>query len=502
MNTFLRKIKKSLAMVFALFMGFSGAACELPFPLPLGNSSEESTSLNGESENNSSIQESQEASSSPNESEEDEKDSTDDTLDSGDEGEEETPPTDEEENKPSEEELQAAKLIMDEAYALPMGSSLQGTYTLTGVINALDGSYTSSKGISLYMNVQEPQSREMYCYQLKGLGADLIGVGDTITVEGTIKNYKGTIEFDKNCTLVSYTLANGGDTPDDENDPYKEVSKSEFYASYTVATSNEDAYYRSLHGFMSGELTVPDQAPTISAYRPKVGTAYVRNNVMRYEEDGKAYVVTDVYGEEAFTVYKDGAYITLEEVAAYVYAFGTYPKNYSPDKNASPRDSVWAEYLRVNHTSFSGSTSKYPYEPELPNITGCGGKLNYYEMDIGTTGTDCDPTYTAELYNDGYSITRGAARIVYGKRDLDGDGIFEEGEHYVFYTYNHYNDFQEYLNYAGGWGEMFGNITGGGTISSKTDYNPTAYPSVVIGALIDAPTSLSRKAVFDRYFGL
>ena len=46
---------------------------------------------------------------------------------------------------------------------------------------------------------------------------------------------------------------------------------------------------------------------------------------------------------------------------------------------------------------------------------------------------------------------------------------------YVFYTHNHYNDFREYLNYYGGWGEMFGNVTGGGTYSSKTDYNPTPY---------------------------
>jgi hypothetical protein len=48
----------------------------------------------------------------------------------------------------------------------------------------------------------------------------------------------------------------------------------------------------------------------------------------------------------------------------------------------------------------------------------------------------------------------------------------------VFYTYNHYNDFQEYLNYYGGWGEMFGNVTGGGTLSSKYDCNPTPYVPV------------------------
>ena len=273
------------------------------------------------------------------------------------------------------------------------------------------------------------------------------------------------------------------DAPVLTQDPYENMSASEFYADYTPAVSNIDAYYRSLHGFMSGLLTVPDQAPTLAETRPQKDGVFIRNSEMRFEENGDAYVVVDCYGNDAFTVYRDGAYITLEEVAAFVYAFGTYPANQSPSKKTKPTESIWGEYLRVNHTPFSGSTKRYPYEPELPNISGCGGDLNYFEMDIGTTGTDCDPKYDSVLYNNGKSIERGAARIVYGKTDLDRDGIFEPGEHYVFYTYNHYNDFQEYLNYAGGWGEMFGNITGGGTISSKYDYNPTAYVDVYWGSL-------------------
>lgn len=491
MNILLQKIKKSCVAVFAIMLGCTATACQISFPFPLSSSSmEQSSTLDGEESqtDTSSTEESgEDSSSSPSSSDDDT--SSDTSSDSSNEDE-------------TDEAWEEAGRIMDMAYALTTGASLGGTYTLTGTISYLDGDYSSAKGICLYMNVHEENRRELYCYQLKGAGAELIGAGDTITVQGSIKNYKGMIEFDKGCTLISYTLADG--TQDDTTtgeDPYKNVSKSDFYASYTVATSNEDAYYRSLHGFMSGELTVPDQAPTLSPYRPKVGTAYVRNNEMRYEENGKAYVVTDVYGKEAFTVYKDGAYITLEEVAAYVYAFGTYPKNYTTSKNTSPSDSVWVEYLRVNHTSFSGDTSRYPYEPKLPNISGCGGNLNYYEMDIGTTGTDCDPSYPAALYNNGSRIDRGAARIVYGKRDIDGDGVLEQGEHHVFYTYNHYNDFQEYLNYQGGWGEMFGNITGGGTISSKYDYNPTAYPTVSFGTLTVAPTSLQDDAVYSRYFG-
>ena len=302
--------------------------------------------------------------------------------------------------------------------------------------------------------------------------------------------------FDTSSEESSSSSSDDKPLPDFSTDPYENITKEEFYADYSVAVCNQDAYYRTLHGFISGENVVPDQAPVLSDYQPKNGNSFIRNETMLYAENGNAYIVVDAYGKEAFRVFKDGAYITLEEVAAYVYAFGTFPKNHASSKKTKPTESIWGEYLRVNHSKFSGSTSKYPYEPELPNITGCGGSLQYYEMDIGTTGTDCDPSYDITTYNNGSYITRGAARIVYGKNDLDRDGVYEIGEFHVFYTYNHYNDFQEYLNYEGGWGEMFGNITGGGTLSSKYDYNPTDYVEVVFGAL----SSVRYSADFDLYF--
>ena len=307
-------------------------------------------------------------------------------------------------------------------------------------------------------------------------------VGDTVVLQGVIKNYKGTTIELFEAKLLQVIIGGENNNPNG-NDPYENVSKTSFYTDYQPAQSWEDAYYRSLHGLMSGELETPDQAPIISAYQPTHNGMFVKNTNFWFEDNGKTYVVVDAKGQEAFRIYKDGAYITLEEVAAYVYAFGTYPKNYTTSKDTSPSDSVWGEYLRLNHTKFSGDTDSYPYEPELPNISGCGGSLQYYEMDIGTTGTDCDPQYSSKLYNDGYSITRGAARIVYGKKDLNKNGVYDVGEIYVFYTYNHYNDFQEYLNYENGWGEIFGNITGGGTISSKTNYAPTKYIEVYWGSL-------------------
>ena len=312
-------------------------------------------------------------------------------------------------------------------------------------------------------------------------------VGDVVIVYGTLYNYKGyTPEF-KNAQILDWRTAGKDDLPD-ENDPYANVSADEFYANYTPATSYEDAYYRTKHGFLSGTLGLQDQEPTISSYQPKSGNKFIRNTDYLFSDDGNTYYVVDAYGEIVMEIYKGGAYIMLEEVAAYVFAFGEPPANQTSSKDTSPTSSKWGEHLRLNNTYFSGDTYRYPYEPILPNISGCGGDIKYYEMDIGTTGTDCDPAYTAALYNNGYTIVRGAARIVYTYSDLNGNRIIDLDERYVFYTYNHYNDFQEYLNYYGGWGEMFGNITGGGTISSKYDYNPTPYVSVVHASLKDRAT--------------
>ena len=301
----------------------------------------------------------------------------------------------------------------------------------------------------------------------------------------------------------------GGDTPvlvlpeeapKPESDPYASVDVARFYASYEPAESYWDAYYRTQHGFMSGSIEAQDQKPTLAEDRPMLDGLYLRNTSALYSKDGNVYYVVDADGDIVNKIYKGAAYVTLEEVAAYVFAFGDVPANYVSSKNARPAESKWGAYLRLNHSSFSGSTTKYPYEPELPDISGCGGSLRYYEIDIGTTGTDCDPAYRPAIYNNGSKITRGAARIVYSRFDANGDSIIDVNEKYLFYTYNHYNDFQEYLNYEGGWGEMFGNITGGGKISSKTDYNPTPYVAVARRAFVEKFEYESTVILVDIYY--
>lgn len=255
-------------------------------------------------------------------------------------------------------------------------------------------------------------------------------------------------------------------------DPYVGVSKEAFYASYTPAVSYQDAQYRTRHGLLSGILEIPGQHFERAQEQPMAGSSYIRNGNARYTDNGNTYIVVDAQGKEVLRVYKGGAYITLEEVAAYMFAFGgdgDMPANYVSKKSTKPQNSNWGKFLRVNHSYYSNNTQKYPYEPELP-----GSSLRYYEMDIGTTGT-VTPGYGAKLYNDGTTITRGAARLVYARQDLNANGYIEEDEIHVFYTHNHYNDFTEYLNYYGGWGETFGNITGGGEFDSESGCDPTPY---------------------------
>ena len=98
--------------------------------------------------------------------------------------------------------------IVNAAYGLAEGAALEGTFTLTGVITAVNTPYSEQyKNVTVTIVVGDMTDKPIQCYRLKGEGADLIAVGDTITVTGTLKNYYGTVEFDAGCNLDSYTKA-------------------------------------------------------------------------------------------------------------------------------------------------------------------------------------------------------------------------------------------------------------------------------------------------------
>lgn len=353
-------------------------------------------------------------------------------------------------------------LITNLAACSPMSHSVSSDYSYQGV--------TQEEICSDDFSTSSTQNTDN-SYQ-DNTNDDTPSSGNQIADDSQQDNVKDESQGDDTATVCNH----GAD------DPYQNTSKTEFYADYNPACCNLDATYRSKHGLLSGSLDVPGQYAKEAENRPMSDGKFIRNTATVYLDNGNTYVVMDSAGNEVIRIHKAGGYITLEEVAAYMYAFGgtdgSIPANYTSKKGGKPNSSIWGEYLRVNHSYFIGNTDKYPYEPELPDISGCGGSLQYYEMDIGTTGTTT-PGYAPEPYIEGNSINRGAARLVYTRQDLNGNGLYENNEVYVFYTHNHYNDFREYLNYYGGWGEMFGNVTGGGVYSSKKYANPTPYVETV-----------------------
>ena len=93
--------------------------------------------------------------------------------------------------------------ILPDAYALAEGESLEYDAILTGNVVSIDEAYSESyNNITVTIAVAGYEEMPVQCYRLKGTGIDTLAVGDEISVFGSIKNYKGTIEFNTGCTVV------------------------------------------------------------------------------------------------------------------------------------------------------------------------------------------------------------------------------------------------------------------------------------------------------------
>jgi len=265
-------------------------------------------------------------------------------------------------------------------------------------------------------------------------------------------------------------------------DPYSQIdTKNERTAfhnqNYTRATSYEDAMYRTNHFLISGDVkdTPEEAAYTINHFpnrRYKSLAAYrIDEGQYEYNPDlsFKSYTINNLEGKNK-DIYYGAAYVTLEDVAAYLFAFAEAPANWKSSKSTSVSTN-WDVYERANNSYFSANTDDYMYEPDVPRTDFDGersgeGIYKYYEIDFGYTQVDWTLGYTnyKAPYNNGNKITRGPVRFVYTARDTE-DNVGAQHiplEHrHVFLTYNHYNDFVEYLNYENGWGVPFGWMSAG-----------------------------------------
>lgn len=100
--------------------------------------------------------------------------------------------------------------LVDFAYAIEDGVLTEDSYRLFGTISAIDTEWSDEyQNITVSIVAEGREDKPIMCYRLTGEGAKELKVGDAITVEGQLTNYKGTIEFNKGCILVGM-----GDHPD------------------------------------------------------------------------------------------------------------------------------------------------------------------------------------------------------------------------------------------------------------------------------------------------
>lgn len=147
---------------------------------------------------------------------------------------------------PTEEELAAMGAILEAAYALGTGATMEGTHTLIGKIT--DVEETGEDEACVTFVVTGYDQYPIYCYWLKGADADTLNVNDVITVTGTIKNYKGTVEYDK-ATLVSVVK---GQRPELVVTTKPGTGLAEGYQIITIAMAKEICAY-------VGEATTTDR---------------------------------------------------------------------------------------------------------------------------------------------------------------------------------------------------------------------------------------------------
>ena len=95
--------------------------------------------------------------------------------------------------------------IVAMAYALEDQQATEDAYRLFGTVTSIDTEWSEDyQNITVTIQVAGCEDQPIQCYRLKGEGAKDLKVGDQITVEGILKNYKGTYEFDAGCELIGY----------------------------------------------------------------------------------------------------------------------------------------------------------------------------------------------------------------------------------------------------------------------------------------------------------
>ena len=199
------------------------------------------------------------------------------------------------------------KEILEAAYALGANEDLPYTATLTGKITAVTTAYSSQYGnVTVIMTVEGCEDMPIKCYRLEGTGVDQIGVGDTITVSGTITNYQHSsgdteVEFKAGCQLLSWVDGGSGSTdpdPEEPSDPV--VPDGDVTGNYYIAVARNENYF-----YMTNSLG------TASTSRYQAEDSYLSQApaIIDAPEANKTFSVID-NGDGTYSICNDAGYLS------------------------------------------------------------------------------------------------------------------------------------------------------------------------------------------------
>ena len=102
---------------------------------------------------------------------------------------------------------------------LAKGQSTVNAISLTGVVTVVNTEYNPDyENVTVTIQIGEDETATILCYRIKGEGADVLAVGDEITVTGKVTNYNGTIEFVAGSTFEAVEVP---ETPEEPEIPEK-----------------------------------------------------------------------------------------------------------------------------------------------------------------------------------------------------------------------------------------------------------------------------------------
>lgn len=294
--------------------------------------------------------------------------------------------------------------ILTEAYALAPGEELPYEATLTGTITQVTTAYNATYGnVTVIMTVPGYESMPIKCYRLSGSGADQIGVGDTITVTGTIVNYQHSsgdteVEFTQGCTLVSWTDG-GSTTPDIPDQPdtpdTPDVPAGEGVTLSFADKANRTEFSTEKQVWQQNGITVTNEKASSASnvadyYNP---ARFYKNSSLEIAYPGMIKFEAACTNTDYATALKNsiaGATVTVSGATVTVELPAAADSFYI---SALSGGQVRVSSITVYAAATAPDVPDVPDEPEIPSVL--------------TADTEVEVTLTEDLYIDlaGYSLT-------------------------------------------------------------------------------------------------